>query len=72
MPRFAFQTHDKLFMVTEYCRGGELFFHLKKYYSTALAPQLPLSRSLAVCRDTNHPSPSPHLPLSLSLQVPCL
>ncbi len=25
------QTADKLFMVTDYCRGGELFFHLKKY-----------------------------------------
>ena len=29
--RYAFQTDDKLFMVTEYCRGGELFFHLKKF-----------------------------------------
>ncbi len=28
--RFAFQTADKLYMVTDYCRGGELFFHLKK------------------------------------------
>eukprot|EP01029_Cantina_marsupialis_P011537 TRINITY_DN2568_c0_g1_i1.p1 TRINITY_DN2568_c0_g1~~TRINITY_DN2568_c0_g1_i1.p1 ORF type:complete len:498 (+),score=131.48 TRINITY_DN2568_c0_g1_i1:95-1588(+) len=28
--KFAFQTTDKLFMITEYCRGGELFFHLKK------------------------------------------
>ncbi len=26
----AMQTADKLFMVTDYCRGGELFFHLKK------------------------------------------
>lgn len=29
--RFAFQTGDKLFMVTDYCKGGELFFHLKKF-----------------------------------------
>ncbi|KAA0146670.1 hypothetical protein FNF27_01493 [Cafeteria roenbergensis] len=28
--RFAFQSADKLYMVTDYCRGGELFFHLKK------------------------------------------
>jgi len=28
--RFAFQTEDKLYMVTDYCKGGELFFHLKK------------------------------------------
>eukprot|EP00981_Chlorochromonas_danica_P000138 scaffold39_cov176-Ochromonas_danica.AAC.4 len=26
----AFQTKQKLFMVTEYCPGGELFFHLKR------------------------------------------
>ena len=24
----AFQTHDKLFFVLDYCAGGELFFHL--------------------------------------------
>lgn len=29
--RFAFQTADKLYMVTDYCKGGELFFHLKKF-----------------------------------------
>lgn len=29
--RFAFQTNDKLYMITDYCRGGELFFHLKKF-----------------------------------------
>lgn len=28
--RFAFQTADKLYMVTDYMTGGELFFHLKK------------------------------------------
>jgi serine/threonine protein kinase len=28
--RFAFQTEHKLYMVTDYCPGGELFFHLKK------------------------------------------
>ena len=28
--RYAFQTSDKLYMVTDYCQGGELFFHLKK------------------------------------------
>jgi serine/threonine protein kinase len=26
----AFQTHDKLFFVLDYCAGGELFFHLGK------------------------------------------
>ena len=28
--RYAFQTDEKLYMVTDYCRGGELFFHLKR------------------------------------------
>jgi serine/threonine protein kinase len=28
--RHAFQTPDKLYMVTDYCPGGELFFHLKR------------------------------------------
>ncbi len=28
--RFAFQSDEKLYMVTDYCRGGELFFHLKR------------------------------------------
>eukprot|EP00743_Colponemidia_sp_Colp-15_P000706 GILK01000783.1.p1 GENE.GILK01000783.1~~GILK01000783.1.p1 ORF type:complete len:537 (-),score=100.78 GILK01000783.1:86-1654(-) len=28
--QFAFQTHDKLYFVLDYLRGGELFFHLKK------------------------------------------
>mmetsp|Transcript_9362 Transcript_9362/g.23614 ORF Transcript_9362/g.23614 Transcript_9362/m.23614 type:complete len:318 (-) Transcript_9362:407-1360(-) len=27
---FAFQSRDKLYMITEYCQGGELFFHLKR------------------------------------------
>ena len=26
--RYAFQSEDKLYFVTDYCRGGELFFHL--------------------------------------------
>ena len=29
--RYAFQTDDKLYMITDYCRGGELFFHLKRF-----------------------------------------
>lgn len=29
--RYAFQTEEKLYMVTDYCRGGELFFHLKRF-----------------------------------------
>lgn len=28
--RYAFQNEHKLYMVTDYCPGGELFFHLKK------------------------------------------
>mmetsp|Transcript_13671 Transcript_13671/g.22785 ORF Transcript_13671/g.22785 Transcript_13671/m.22785 type:complete len:84 (-) Transcript_13671:2100-2351(-) len=28
--QFAFHTEHKLYMVTDYCPGGELFFHLKK------------------------------------------
>jgi hypothetical protein len=28
--RVAFQSHDRLFMLTDYCPGGEVFFHLKK------------------------------------------
>lgn len=28
--RCAFQTHKKLYMITDYCPGGELFFHFKK------------------------------------------
>lgn len=28
--QYAFQTKDKLYMVTNFCRGGELFFHLKR------------------------------------------
>lgn len=28
--KFAFQSADKLYMVTDYCQGGELFFHLKR------------------------------------------
>jgi serine/threonine protein kinase len=28
--KYAFQTADKLYMITDYCRGGELFFHLKR------------------------------------------
>merc|ERR1711957_1073217 len=27
---FAFQTEDKLFLVLDYCAGGELFFHLSR------------------------------------------
>ncbi len=28
--RYSFHTSDKLYMITEFCPGGELFFHLKK------------------------------------------
>jgi serine/threonine protein kinase len=28
--RYAFQTHDKLYLVLDFAQGGELFFHLKK------------------------------------------
>lgn len=28
---FAFQTTDKLYLVLDYCPGGELFFHLSRF-----------------------------------------
>jgi serum/glucocorticoid-regulated kinase 2 len=28
---FAFQTEDKLFLILDYCAGGELFFHLSRH-----------------------------------------
>jgi serine/threonine protein kinase len=28
--RFAFQTHDKLFLVTDFYNGGTLYYHLRK------------------------------------------
>lgn len=31
--RFAFQTQTKLVMISDYCCGGEIFFHLKKFRS---------------------------------------
>jgi len=36
--RFAFQTTEKLYLVTDYCPGGELFFHLKRmrYFPEAM------------------------------------
>ncbi len=30
--RYAFQTKQKLYMITDYCAGGEIFFHLKKMH----------------------------------------
>ena len=30
---YAFQSEDKLYMITDYCPGGELFFHLKKLHA---------------------------------------
>lgn len=48
--RYAFQSKEKLYMVSDYCRGGELFFHLKRrrtfsenlvqFYSAELASAL--------------------------------
>ncbi|TMW68666.1 hypothetical protein Poli38472_006134 [Pythium oligandrum] len=31
--RYAFQTQSKLVMISDYCCGGEIFFHLKKFRS---------------------------------------
>ena len=33
---FAFQTPEKLYLITEYCQGGELFFHLRKHRTFSL------------------------------------
>ena len=33
--RFAFQTPTKLYLVMDYCNGGELFYHLKKAHRFA-------------------------------------
>ena len=60
--RFAFQTEDKLYMITEYCPGGELYFHLKKmkafsvnmmqFYSAQIAMALEyLHRKNIIYRD---------------------
>lgn len=35
--RFAFQTPEKLYLVTDYCQGGELFFHLKRLRRISLS-----------------------------------
>merc|ERR1712032_360278 len=55
---FAFQSKDKLYMVTNYCRGGELFFHLKRqrtfsrelvqFYSAELVSALSHLHSLKI------------------------
>jgi serine/threonine protein kinase len=29
---YAFQTQDNLYLVTDFCQGGELFFHLRREY----------------------------------------
>jgi serine/threonine protein kinase len=60
--RFAFQSDDKLYMITEYCPGGELYFHLKKmktfsvnmmqFYSAQIAMALEyLHRKNIIYRD---------------------
>ena len=41
--KFAFQTHERLYLVMEYCAGGELFWHLNKYvqfYRLLYHPQI--------------------------------
>ena len=48
--RFAFQTADKLYMVTDYCRGGELFFHLKKCVPYSPSLTLPFAWTNVVPR----------------------
>lgn len=60
--RYAFHTPTKLYMVTDYCSGGELFFHLKKlrrftegmmrFYSAQIALALDhLHRHMVIYRD---------------------
>ena len=29
--KYSYKSQSKLYMITEYCAGGELFFHLKKF-----------------------------------------
>ncbi|EKU20799.1 protein kinase domain containing protein, partial [Nannochloropsis gaditana CCMP526] len=33
----AFQSPSKLYLLTEYCRGGDLFFHLRRHRRFSLA-----------------------------------
>jgi len=36
--RFSFQTADKLFLVADFCAGGELFTHLSRLHMVRGTP----------------------------------
>jgi len=38
--RYSFQTDMKLYMVLDYVRGGELFYHLRKYVAGSIVKVL--------------------------------
>jgi len=52
--RFAFQTEDKLYMITEYCPGGELYFHLKKMKSFSVNMMQFYSAQIAMALEYLH------------------
>ena len=52
--RFAFQTDDKLYMITEYCPGGELYFHLKKMKSFSVHMMQFYSAQIAMALEYLH------------------
>lgn len=63
--KFAFQSHDKLYFVLDYCAGGELFFHLGKEgkFSEERARLYVTTLSLLTTRTPAHVHTARALPL---------